>query len=154
MMCPIVFYHHAKHKKLLMTSFEENVQKPNFLTFNPPGSSFLKILAVSFFYFIDHPLHAKFKKNRMSCLKRYSKTDRRHKVSFHLKILGRNQDFSKGSVWRGEVTFQSAWGERVLGRNLSFQISSWGGKSDFRQFTTSVGISDRKISKFSPTMVE
>ena len=53
--------------------------------------------------------------------------------------------FSKGgSVWGG-VTFQSALGERVLGRNLNFQISAWGGESDFRQFTTFVGISDMKI---------
>ena len=41
-------------------------------------------------------------------------------VSFLSKILGRNQDFPKGSVW-GEVIFQSAWGERVLERNLNFQ---------------------------------
>ena len=45
-------------------------------------------------------------------------------VSFLPKILGRNQDFSKGSVWGGEVTFQSAWGGRVLVRNLNFQISA------------------------------
>ena len=41
-------------------------------------------------------------------------------VSFLPKILGRNQDFPKGSVL-GEVIFQSAWGERVLERNLNFQ---------------------------------
>ena len=44
-------------------------------------------------------------------------------VSFLSKILGRNQDFPKGSVW-GEVTFQSAWRE-VLVRDLNFQISAW-----------------------------
>ena len=34
-------------------------------------------------------------------------------VSFLPKILGRNWDFPKGSVWGGGVTFQSAWGERI-----------------------------------------
>ena len=43
-------------------------------------------------------------------------------VSCLSKIFGRNQDFPKASVW-GEVTFQSAWGESVLGRNLNFMIS-------------------------------
>jgi len=40
-----------------------------------------------------------------------------------------------------------------LGRNLNFQISAWE-KSDFRQFRMFVGISDMKISKNFPTMVE
>ena len=31
----------------------------------------------------------------------------------------------------GEVTFQSAWGGRVLVRNLNFQISAWGGSLIF-----------------------
>ena len=51
-------------------------------------------------------------------------------VSFLPKILGRNQDSYNGYVW-GEVTFQSAWGERVLVRNLNFQISAWGGSLIF-----------------------
>ena len=38
-------------------------------------------------------------------------------VSFLSKILGRNQDFPKGSVW-GEVIFQSAWGEWGFGRGI------------------------------------
>ena len=42
------------------------------------------------------------------------------------QILGRNHDLPKVSVW-GKVTFQSASGERVLGRNLNFQIFAWGG---------------------------
>ena len=45
-------------------------------------------------------------------------------VSFFLKVLGRNQDFSK-VLSRGGVTFQCGSGESVWGRNLNFQISAW-----------------------------
>ena len=45
--------------------------------------------------------------------------------SFLPTILGRNQDFPKGSFWR-RVTFQRGLGERVSGKNLNFQICAWG----------------------------
>ena len=35
MMPPIALYNHAKNQKLVMTGFQENVQKPEFLTLNP-----------------------------------------------------------------------------------------------------------------------
>ena len=43
-------------------------------------------------------------------------------VSFLPKILGRNLDFPKGSVWGEGVPFESAWGEMFLGRNLNFRF--------------------------------
>ena len=73
-------------------------------------------------------------------------------VSFLPKISGRNQDFSKGFVC-GDITFQSAWRERVLGRNLNFQISALG-EVRILTISTFVGISDMKISNFSPSMME
>ena len=51
-------------------------------------------------------------------------------VSFLPKI-GEKSGFSKGFCLGGGVTFQSAWGERVLGRNFNFQISAWGGSLIF-----------------------
>ena len=36
-------------------------------------------------------------------------------VSFLPKILGRNQDFTRGPVWGGELCFKNAWGEIGFG---------------------------------------
>ena len=50
-----------------------------------------------------------------------------------LKILISPQNFGifQRFLSGGEVTFQSAWGGRVLVRNLNFQISAWGGSLIF-----------------------
>ena len=42
-------------------------------------------------------------------------------VSFLPKILGKNKDFPKGSVWGGKSLFKVV-GERVLEKTLNFQI--------------------------------
>ena len=54
-----------------------------------------------------------------------------HSVIYPQNFGGEIGIFQRVLSGGGEVTFQSAWGGRVLVRNLNFQISAWGGKSDF-----------------------
>ena len=55
MVCPIAFQHQAKNKELLMTGFEENFKKLQFLMLNPP--------------YLSPQRHAKFQRKLMKCLR-------------------------------------------------------------------------------------
>ena len=47
-------------------------------------------------------------------------------TAIDLKILGRIQDFTKGSAWGGELNFLDAWGEMGFEEELEFFDSTWG----------------------------